>query len=203
MVKIFLSSTYRDLQAHRQAVLDVLHKAGELPLTMETFGARSEDATTASLDEVRNADLFIGLYADRYGYRPDGDRSITEMEYHEATGSEIDRLIYIAAAEADHPLLKQHADTDPESVVLLNIFKRRLQNEHVVGYFTTPDDLAQQILLDLLKWMKRRSSSTTGSAPPATGTQINVGSAKNSSIIGNISGGTQHFNSQSNDKDDD
>ena len=35
---------------------------------MEDDGARSDDATTACLDEIDESDLFVGVYAHRYGY---------------------------------------------------------------------------------------------------------------------------------------
>jgi hypothetical protein len=49
---------------------------------MEAFGARTEDSTTVCLQEVEESDLFVGIYAHRYGYVPkDATASFTEQEF--------------------------------------------------------------------------------------------------------------------------
>ena len=50
---------------------------------MEKLPALDADAITISLRMVDDADVYIGAFAYRYGYLPDGyDISITEMEYN-------------------------------------------------------------------------------------------------------------------------
>ncbi len=80
-MKVFLSSTYVDLIEHRKAAHDALEQLGLHVIGMESFGARPEDSTTACLKEVEESNLFVGIYAHRYGYIPkDSDVSITEDE---------------------------------------------------------------------------------------------------------------------------
>jgi tetratricopeptide (TPR) repeat protein len=87
---VFLSSTSKDLEAVRARLIDRLAKQGFTVLHMAEFGAHNADGLDVSLQQVRRCDLFIGLYAFRYGYipadpirNPDG-LSVTEMEFHEA-----------------------------------------------------------------------------------------------------------------------
>ena len=84
-MKVFLSSTYNDLIAHRQAAHDALEQLGLHVIWMEAFGARPVESTKACLDEVADCEMFVGIYAHRYGYIPDGkDISITEQEFNHA-----------------------------------------------------------------------------------------------------------------------
>src|SRR5215813_5624290 len=83
---VFLSSTSRDLVPHRQLVIDTLLRMHFFPVAMEQFGAQgSGDATSVSTDQVAQADIYLGLFAWRYGYVPPGEtRSVTHLEYLEA-----------------------------------------------------------------------------------------------------------------------
>lgn len=156
MVKIFVSSTSQDLAEHRQAVIDVLRKANHQPIAMETFGSKAGDAQQVSLKEVEKADLFMGIYARRYGYRPTDDKSVTEMEYLHAKEKGIDCLVFIVDDAYAHPLVDQYAETDDEAKVFLKSFIRRLNKENVRTLFTAPDDLAQKALLALTNWLSDR-----------------------------------------------
>ncbi len=83
-MKVFLSSTYNDLIEHRKAAHDALEQLGLHVIWMEAFGARPEESTKACLDEIEECDLFVGIYAHRYGQIPEGkDISITEEEFNE------------------------------------------------------------------------------------------------------------------------
>jgi len=70
---VFLSSTRQDLLAYRAAVDAALREAGLVPLAMESFGAREDLPLDLCLKEVRGADLFVGIYAWRYGFMPPGE----------------------------------------------------------------------------------------------------------------------------------
>jgi len=71
-MKVFLSSTYLDLIEHRKAVVNALRTMGEDVDHMEIFGARDEEPTKASLDELDKCDVLVGIYAYRYGTVPKG-----------------------------------------------------------------------------------------------------------------------------------
>ena len=77
---VFISSTARDLLAHRAAVSRALLNAGFHPIDMANFMARPEGAASACLKEVADSDLFVGIYAWRYGFVPPSAAvSITEQ----------------------------------------------------------------------------------------------------------------------------
>ena len=84
--RIFLSSTFVDLQAHRVAVHDMIERMGHFTIGMERFGAQDGDAQSVSLKQLAAADLYVGVIAWRYGFiPPDQPLSVTQQEYQEAT----------------------------------------------------------------------------------------------------------------------
>ena len=103
-MKVFLSSTYLDLIEHRKAVVQALRTMGEDVEHMEIFGARNEEPTKASLEELDECQVLVGIYAYRYGTVPKGSKSsVTEQEYLHATSKEIPILVFIVNNEHDWP----------------------------------------------------------------------------------------------------
>jgi|SRR5271163_3799703 len=83
--RVFVSSTFKDLQAHRSKVIADLQKAGLIVDPMESWPADSEGPTSVSVERVGLADLVILLTGFRRGFVPDGSSlSITQLEYAEA-----------------------------------------------------------------------------------------------------------------------
>jgi hypothetical protein len=81
-MKVFISSTYKDLIDYRTAAIRAVEGTNYQASKMEVFGARPDEPFDACLKEVEQSELFIGIYALRYGFIPEGaDISITEMEY--------------------------------------------------------------------------------------------------------------------------
>lgn len=151
MLKVFISSTSRDLYLHRKALITAIHEAGHHAIAMEHFGAQAGDATTVSVQEVEQADIFIGIYARRYGYCPEDDKSVTELEFIAAKNFKIDRLIFIVDDNYHDELLDKYADTDPALIVKLEKFKERLTQSYVRALFTTPEDLSTKVLAALMR----------------------------------------------------
>ena len=85
MAKIYVSSTFNDLQEFREQVRTSLRSMGHEDIAMEYYTAGEKRPVDKCLDDVANADIYVGIFAWRYGYIPDGyDRSITEQEYRKA-----------------------------------------------------------------------------------------------------------------------
>ena len=123
-MKVFISSTFRDLEIHRAAVADALERLGVQLSHMEKFGARPEEPYRASLDEVEKSDLFVGVYAHLYGFiPPDSKVSITEAEFDHATA--LRRPTFCFLVEKEYAWDAGLIDGDP-SRALLDAFKARI-----------------------------------------------------------------------------
>src|SRR6185312_6417354 len=143
-MKVFISSTYKDLIEYRDAAITAVQRTSYQAVKMEVFGARPDEPLVACLKEVEASDLFIGIYALRYGFIPDGaDVSITETEYVHA--KKLGKPIYcFILDEENQPWLKKWIEGEPGKSKLED-FKKRIQKVHVCDSFTTPDDLRAKV----------------------------------------------------------
>lgn len=98
MARVYLSSTYEDLKNYRRAVYEALRKGGHDVKTMENYVAADQRPVDKCLKDVEEADVYVGLFAFRYGYVPPAQhhnpeaRSITELAYrHLAQAQGLDR----------------------------------------------------------------------------------------------------------------
>jgi hypothetical protein len=142
-----ISSTALDLPEHRNQVRDACLRQGMFPLMMEHLPARDAEAIAESLRMVNEADLYLGIFAYRYGYVPEGyDISITEMECNRAVERGIPRLLFLM--HEDHPLKAADVETG-ESAAKLAVLKARLKTERVVNFFHSPAELQAQVINSL------------------------------------------------------
>jgi hypothetical protein len=172
--KVFLSSTSNDLSEFRTAAADAITQRDMLPIMMERFPAVSRDAVEECEARVAEADLFVGVYANRYGYQPrNGERSITEMEYRWAEQHGIDRLIFVfdqgtRTLPPDHPVYR-HADRNPKMGEFLEYVGKGV----VWKKFASPDDLALQVHRSLEAWQNgpayRKWFRSPTEMPPCAG----------------------------------
>jgi len=171
--KAMISSTARDLPEHRRQVEDACHRMGVFAeKMMENLSAEDATAVQVSLRLVDEADVYIGIFAFRYGFVPDYDNpsgiSITEMEYNRAVALGIPRLVFFM--HEDHPLKKSDVETGPGAEKLEQL-KTRIGNERVAAFFTSPEDLrahAVQALSQLkTQWAEQQPAAAPGLLPPA------------------------------------
>lgn len=144
---VFISSTFKDLEAFRKTVIEAVRQLGAVDVSMEHFGARDDRPKDECLKLIGESDVFVGIYAYRYGYTPEGDLiSILEAEYEAATSAGKPRLIYIIKEGVPWP--PDLIDTGPAAEKLL-VFKKRLLARHIVKMYTQKDDLATFVAADL------------------------------------------------------
>lgn len=142
-MRVFLSSTYCDLVEHRQAATDALERLGQQVGRMEIFGARSEEPLNACVSEIDACDLFVGIYAHRYGHvLPSSQYSITEQEFRQALEQKKPLFCYLVDDKYDWP--PQFIESEPGLSKLL-AFKSTIKESLVVDFFSEPLDLAVKI----------------------------------------------------------
>ena len=81
MTTIYLSSTFSDLKEYREAVYRALRQMKYDVIAMEDYVATDKRPLEKCLQDVAACDLYVGLFAWRYGYVPSGRQSRTQI-YH-------------------------------------------------------------------------------------------------------------------------
>jgi hypothetical protein len=142
-VRVFLSSTYIDLEDERNEVYDRMKDQLDV-VRMEDFGARDEVPVDTCVAEVRNCDVYVLLLGHRYGTVAPGYRaSYTHVEYETARESGIPVLAYVRAGFED-------ALENSDDPVRLKDFYDEVRESHTLRRpFTSPTDLADQVEKDL------------------------------------------------------
>ena len=149
---VLISGTTRDLPDHRQQVMDACLRMGMFPKTMEQLPASEADAIRASLELVDDVDIYVGIFAFRYGYVPPGhDISIAEMEYNRAVERDIPRLIFLM--HQDHMIKPSDVEIGAGAERLAKL-KERLKKEQVVNFFKSPEDLRAQVINSLSQYRR-------------------------------------------------
>ena len=176
---VMISSTARDLPAHRDQVMHAcLARQTFLPIMMEHLPATTADARRVSVEMVDRADIYVGVFAHRYGYvPPDGDISVTQMEYERAVERGIPRLIFMMAD--DHPITAADVERGP-GATRLDALKDRLKTEHCLRFFSSPADLRAHVLNSL--------AALDSSAPPAPTSDLTISSLRGGRRLRPLSG---------------
>lgn len=148
---------------HRLAVADAIERLGLALGRMETFGARPEQASEACYEEVESSDLFVGIYAHRYGFVPPvSETSITEAEFDHAFG--LRRPTFCFVVDQDYPWPEHLVEGEPGRSRLA-AFKVRLSTLVVRDTFTTPAVLATRVASSLGRYLladpRRHGSAST------------------------------------------
>jgi Domain of unknown function (DUF4062) len=99
-MRIYVSSSYRDLSEYRAALLEVLGRLKHTAVAMENYVSEAQIPVEKCLTDVAGCDLYIGLFAWRYGQvQENSGRSITELEYRTALDRRIPVLIFLLHEE--------------------------------------------------------------------------------------------------------
>lgn len=145
---VFLSSTFEDMKEYRKAIIDRIIKRRMVPICMENWGANANKVTSVITDEVKKADIYLGIFGTRYGYVDENtNMSMTEIEYREALASNKPILVYIAKNAKDD------ITTGGNSQKMLELLTE-IEKERIVYYFNSIDQLGEQVFADLERYIK-------------------------------------------------
>ena len=155
--RVFVSSTWLDLQPERRALMDALNRMDEMRFVgMEFFGNRPDDTHDASIDQVDRCEVFVGIIGFRYG------SGITEAEYRRARALGLPCFVYFKREDLAAPEL---TDQDPVLAAKLAALRQDLLRDHTVKEFTSPVELAASATADLHNWVAARWISLEREAP--------------------------------------
>ena len=88
-LQVFISSTFTDLVAERQAAVSAILKAGHIPAGMELFTAGDRSQMTTIKEWIDESDVYMLILGGRYGsVEKTSGVSYTELEYDYAVEQE-------------------------------------------------------------------------------------------------------------------
>jgi len=163
MITIYLSSTYEDLKDYRKAVFDDLRKAGYQVIAMEDYVATGRRPVEECLTEVERSDIYVGIFAFRYGYRPPfehnnpNDLSITELEFrHAHEKAKIPCLIFVVSEDVPWPNKFNDAWSEKDKGKSIKRFREYLLTEKLASCdFSSPYQLASLVQAAVKKELEK------------------------------------------------
>ena len=151
MARVYVSSTFIDLQECRERVFKVLRQTGHEDVAMEYYVAEDKRSVDKCLHEVAACELYIGIFAWRYGWVPPDSNphqhSITEMEYREAVRTGKKCLIFLLHEDALWP--RKFIDRDPKHIEQL---RDELTHKHLCSFFNSAQDIGSVVGPAIYKW---------------------------------------------------
>jgi hypothetical protein len=184
--KVFISSTFRDLSAHRQqAILGIL-KAGHMPVALENFAPDTESKRTVIADAMATCQYYVIILGSRYGTIPeDQDRlpinlrnkSYTEIELDMAKDARLPILAFIMDSDEINTIRK--TDEWIQSPERLNVDKyenlRRRLSEGIENIFSRPFSRAEDIMTELYAHFKEEHPKIRGYIrEPEIGSDVDI-----------------------------
>ncbi|HEX5859916.1 MAG TPA: DUF4062 domain-containing protein [Microbacterium sp.] len=142
-LRVFVSSTLRELADERRAVRAAIERMRLAPVMFE-LGARPHPPRELYRSYLAQSDIFVGIYADSYGWvAPGEDISGLEDEYDLAPRS-MPKLIYIKKSEHREDRLNQ--------------LIARIRSDDTAAYlpFTDEEELADRVVSDLATLLAER-----------------------------------------------
>lgn len=187
-LQVFMSSTYTDMLAERQAAVEAILRAGHIPAGMELFAAGDDSQLEAIRRWIDDSDVFLLVLGGRYGsIEPKSGKSYIELEY--AYASEKNKPLFAAviseryleakvkaagssAIETDHGTLLRafretvtkkicrfFGDVNELKLIVFESLSNFERNEGLVGWVRGSDVLDPKAALEEMSRLQAENAS--------------------------------------------
>ena len=141
---VFISSVQSEFAKERKLLADYIRQDALFSMYFEPFlfeeqPAQDRSAQTAYLEQAANAEVYLLLMGEKYGYEDGEGVSPTEREYNIATSNHAYRLAFIKGTEHQEP--KEEA------------FKQKIDNAVIRNTFTSYEELQSGVYASLVEYM--------------------------------------------------
>jgi Domain of unknown function (DUF4062) len=155
MARIYVSSTFTDLQEVRDQVRLTLRRLQHEDVAMEYYVAEDRRPLDRCLADVDRCDLYLGIFAWRYGFIPPGkDKSVTELEYRRARDNGKKCLVLLLDKKASWPVER----IEFAAMGRIEALREELQQEAMTAFFTSGQDIGARVAEALSNWEKSLGS---------------------------------------------
>jgi len=146
-MKIFVSSTTKDLADARKKVCEQLLQLDIQPVSMDWYTADGAPPKQLDQEKVDSCDAFVIIVGHLYGScPPDEDKSFTELELHTAVSSSKPIYSFLATSEFRYDPDLREGDAANSKI---QAFRERLSQEHSPRPFDTADGLCVEVVAAL------------------------------------------------------
>lgn len=157
--RVFVSSTYVDMQPYREAIRNALNKADCVPYGMERFGAASISPLEKCYEELEKSQIYLCALGMKYGSIDDNtQKSYTELEYEKAR--ELGKPILAFLIDEDKAEFKVKDIDKGELWDKLVSFKENIKNSKEVtcSFFDSVATLEEAVYRSVLGEIKRQGA---------------------------------------------
>ncbi len=148
---VMVSSTFKDLEKHRKALMEALQKEKLVPIGMEDYVVKpDDDVISSSLNMVHESSAYIGLISHRCGDIPECSErnpdsySITRLEFEEAQKLGLPTIIFVMGDK--HPGTREDFEVDPEKVKKLEAFRKRAKEGRIYVKFDSLEKFTNEAI---------------------------------------------------------
>src|SRR5262245_45488377 len=156
---VMLSSSFKELVEHREAVRRAVLGQRLMPIAMEDDAALPDkDLISASLSKVDESDAYVGLISYRYGQTPDDPErnpqglSLTELEFRRAVDRKIPICMFIM--HDDHPVPRSAVGSERGAEDKYQSFVALAKKDRIYAEFKSVDDLKAKCVQSLVELRK-------------------------------------------------
>ena len=154
-IKIFISSVQYEFTNERKMLYDYLRTDalfGKLtdPFIFEVLPAVDIKPDTAYLEQVRQCDIYLGIFGQEYGNPDASGVSPTEHEFNFACDENKTRLIFISSHST--------SERDPREAALI----KKAEKELVRKKFDNPINLKNAVYSSLIRYLEEKEIIRTG-----------------------------------------
>ena len=146
-MKVFVSSTTKDLGDARKSVCERLLQLDIQPVCMDWYTSDTKPPQQLDDARVKECDAFVIIVGHLYGQSPPGqDKSFTELEYEAAIDSGMDVYPFLASDKFPVPPSLREDDATYQK---LQAFRKRLKKDHTRREFDNEDQLCTEVVAAL------------------------------------------------------
>jgi len=156
-LQVFVSSTFEDLKAERQAAVQAILKAGHIPAGMELFVSGDQSQMDTIKEWIDDSDVFMLILGSRYGsIEPTTGRSYTELEYDYAANASKPLFSCVIKEEAIIPRIQRDAvNLESKSQKELSSFRQRVTSK-MVEFWEDEKDIKLNVFNSLSEIARRK-----------------------------------------------
>lgn len=168
--QVFVSSTFKDLEEERSAVIQTLMEMDCIPAGMELFPAIDEQQWEFIKRIIDDCDYYLLIIAGRYGTMTSGGKSYTELEFDYAIEKGKRAVVLVHSDLASLPVSK--SEPEPTARQKLDEFIKRATDGRLMKTWSNADDLAGKVSVSLQKTIKTYPAVGWVRADKVTNTEV-------------------------------